>query len=66
MTKVTIEMPYEWDWLLQYQLKNAMRRDWEASIFMAKRHKLDEVYFADRIDKTADILLQLNAQKGYI
>lgn len=66
MTKVTIEMPYGWNWLLQFQLKKAMRRDWEESIFMAKNHKLDEVYFEERIDKTADILLQLNAQLGSI
>lgn len=55
-------MPREWDFILANQLKKAMRRDWEDSLFMATRQKLDDVYFADRIDRTADILLQVMAQ----
>lgn len=62
MTTITITMPTEWDFMLANQLRKAMRRDWEDSIFMAKRQKLDDVYFADRIDRTADILLQVMAQ----
>ncbi|MCR3569389.1 hypothetical protein K0B57_22695 [Salmonella enterica subsp. enterica serovar Montevideo] len=62
MTTITIQMPTEWDFILANQLRNSMRRDWEDSLFMAKRQKLDEVYFADRIDRTADILLQVMAQ----
>ena len=55
-------MPREWRFILAVQLRKAMRRDWENSLFMAKMHKLDDVYFADEIDQTADILLQLMEQ----
>lgn len=55
-------MPREWDFILENQLRKAIREDWKASLFMATRMELDEVYFADRIDQTADILLQVMAQ----
>lgn len=62
MTQITINMPREWDWMLESQLRKAIRRDWEDSVWMAKHTEQDEVYFADRIDHTADILLQVMAQ----
>ena len=55
-------MPREWDFILANQLRKAMRRDWEDSLFMAKMRKLDDVYYKDRIDRTADILLQVMEQ----
>ena len=59
MSKITLEVPYTWDWLLYYQLKKSIQRDWKDSLFMATRDSFDDVYFAERIDQTADIMLQL-------
>lgn len=65
MSTITLEVPYAWDWLLYYQLKRSIQRDWKESLFMATRDSLDDVYFADRIDQTADIMLQLRNQNMY-
>lgn len=65
MRKVTLEIPYQWNWLLYHQLKRSIQKDWEESLFMAMQIPSDEVYFADKIDQTADIMLQLVNQNMY-
>lgn len=65
MSKISLEIPYQWDWLLYHQLKRSIQKDWEESLFMAVRIPSDDVYYADKIDQTADIMLQLVNQNAY-
>lgn len=65
MKQIILEVPYTWDWLLYQQLQRCIQQDWEDSLFMATRMELDQVYYADRIDRTADMLLQLRNQGAY-
>lgn len=65
MSKITLEVPYAWDWLLYQHLQKCIIKDWEESLFMASRYPSDDVYYADRIDQTADIMLQLINQNAY-
>lgn len=65
MRKISLEIPYQWQWLLYHQLKRSIQKDWKESLFMAVQIPSDEVYFADKIDQTADIMLQLVNQNAY-
>ena len=65
MKKIILEVPYVWDWLLYQQLQRSIQHDWKESLFMASRLKFDEVYYADRIDRIADIMLQLREQGAF-
>lgn len=65
MRQIILEVPYEWDFLLYMQIKQMMRHDWEDSLFMASRGFTIDVYYRDRIDQMADILLQLRKQGAY-
>lgn len=66
-TKIVIEMPFVRDFMLQRQIQKAMRKDWEDSIMVAKSpyYDGDSPLFAELIDQSADILLQIINQIGY-
>lgn len=65
MRQIILEVPREWDFLLYARIKEAMKNDWKSSLFMATRGYTDDVYYKDRIDQMADILLQLRKQGAY-
>lgn len=65
MSKIILEIPYQWEWLLYHQLKRSIQKDWEESLMMAALIPFDDVYYANKIDQTADIMLQLVNQNKF-
>lgn len=58
MKTISIKVPETWDWLLLANLQKVMRELWKENILMINRG-YGEDFWADRIDNTADIMLQL-------
>lgn len=59
MTNYTIEINWVTDFYLENALKKVMRDSWKDSLFMSDQGYNKDVFYKERIDAIADILLQI-------
>lgn len=53
-----VKVDYTWDFLLYNTIKKEIQRKWEETMMMAARG-YGKSYWAEQIDKLADMLLQI-------
>lgn len=57
--KRTIELPYEYGWMMQLNLHNQMKQDWNTMLAYARLYEIHMVSIEQSLDYSADIILAL-------